>query len=502
MPSKRILKYRRRTVNVLGWVSFALFLCFFTWLWFFLGTQQIYQLNRDRSKFDQQNNIQIAFKTIERETQPLTAGESVTEALWRPFPHYTDGVVNPLWPWVAARFAEDDHAQFFRKGKWFNLTMMLGVLLFIGVGTALAFSRLSAVVIILVGGLGSWLPRATYFQPEPLYYALFFLAWCCALLLMRRNSLWIYGMLGTLSGLAYLAKGSIQLMLVVFVGVTVLRSLAEWFTQRKTRGDSAVERDDPDPEWNLANQFIGLAVVAMMFLIVVGARFNYASEYYGSPTHSYPSYWMWMDDFDTEAIPFMVKYGNAEALANLPAEEKPSPGKYFREHTTEEAVDRLKNGVAEKFRTLFFPLEIKQNKAKTKPWKYILPQRGWVLIGLAALLLIIAIIAQSSKELREQLQKRRRRSAIWMFLFALGCFVAYSLAYGWFTPIGKGDRFMLSLYLPLVVTILWICGRRLRQLRSTSQGPIARLVFGVAHVVILIVVGLRISELIETPLFR
>ena len=281
-----------RRLDFAGWVGFTLFLAFFVWLWFFFGTQLVHQSNRDRSNFDQQHNINLAFHALEREELALVKGESVTAVLWRSFPHYTDGVVNPLWPWVAARFAEEDHSKFFREGKWFNLTLMAGALLVIGIISTLAFSRLSAVIILLLGGLGGWLPRAHYFQPEPIYYVLFLAAWFVALTLMRRNSLFLYGLLGAFAGLAYLAKGSIQLMLIVFFGVTILRSLAEWLTQRKVRGDSVQDRKDPDPEWNLPNQFLGLVVVVMTFLAMTGPLLSYSNETYGNPFHSYPSLWM------------------------------------------------------------------------------------------------------------------------------------------------------------------------------------------------------------------
>ncbi|MBP9105194.1 MAG: VCBS repeat-containing protein, partial [Gemmatimonadaceae bacterium] len=42
----------------------------------------------------------------------------------------------------------------------------------------------------------------------------------------RRNTLWMYGVLGLLLGLSYLAKTSIQAFVLAFVGVTTLRCLA------------------------------------------------------------------------------------------------------------------------------------------------------------------------------------------------------------------------------------------------------------------------------------
>ena len=67
----------------------------YLWLHFYLGTQLIHQTNQDRLNWDQQHNITLAFRTLERESAPLQEGGGVSE-LWKRFPHYTDGVVNPL----------------------------------------------------------------------------------------------------------------------------------------------------------------------------------------------------------------------------------------------------------------------------------------------------------------------------------------------------------------------------------------------------------------------
>jgi hypothetical protein len=40
-------------------------------------------------------------------------------------------------------------------------------------------------------------------------------------------------------------------------------------------------------------------------------------------------------------------------------------------------------------------------------------------------------------------------------MFVLASCLGYGLVYGWYTPIGRGDRFMLSLYLPLAFSFAW-----------------------------------------------
>jgi len=50
-----------------------------------------------------------------------------------------------------------------------------------------------------------------------------------------------------------------------------------------------------------------------------------------------------------------------------------------------------------------------------------------------------------------------RTSALCQGAFILATLLATIAAYGWYTPIGRGDRFMLSLYAPLVFSLIWAC---------------------------------------------
>ena len=89
-----------------------------------------------------------------------------------------------------------------------------------------------------------------------------------------------------------------------------------------------------------------------------------------------------------------------------------------------------------------------------------------------------------------------------MLLFAVGAFVLYAMAYGFYAPIGKGDRFMLSLYLPLAVTFVWVAERLRRQAMRVRHTRWAGWLYTAMHVVLTIVVLTRVVDLLRTPLFR
>lgn len=475
------------------WAAFGAFLLAYTWLFFFLGTHLIRQTNQDRLNWDQQHNIVMSLRTLEAERKPIGPDESVTAALWRPFPRYTDGVVNPLWPWVAARFATDDHEAFFVRGKWFNLILTGAFLITLGIVAARSFSIPSAIAILLIGGFGSALPRAPYFQPEPLYYICFFLAWVCALVLLRRNTLWMYGVLGLLLGLSYLAKTSIQAFVLAFVGVTTLRCLALWWQSRRAQPDAGRETDE---RWNIANHFIGLAVLLMVFFATAGARLSYANEVFGSPFHSYPGYWMWMDDFG-QGADFMQRYPNAEALAKLPAAEKPSAANYLKHHSFKETFDRLWSGTVKKLDEFLAPSEWR------KSGRELIPFRGWLLFALGAQLAAMAGLRWWAMRQKDRwIWPVATQNARWMLLFAAGTFAISALAFGFYEPIGKGDRFLLALYLPLVVTLVWVSERFRRQLQRTDFAMWSNRVFWGIYTAVILAVSVRLIWLVGHPVFQ
>ena len=473
-----------------------MFLVVFTGLYHFFGTNLIYQINQDRTRFDQQHNITLAERSAERAAQPIQPGENVTAGLWRAFPHYTDGVVNPLWPWIAGKLGVEkgEHRQLYERGKWFNVRLTAVFLVVLGLICVRVFSACGAIIIVLLSGFGAFLERAVYFHPESLYYILLLLCWVCALSLLRRNDILLYVAFGLTLGFAWLAKGSVQPLALAFLGVTSIRFGVEWWRRRHKKSS--------DERWSLPTHFIGLAAAATAFLIVAGPRMTYANNYYGAPMHSYPSYWMWMDDFH-EGAEFLRNYPNREALETLTDENRPSAGKYLREHSTAEIAARMTSGIVDKLREMLFPREIKQNKARNKPWKFLLPGRGWYLIWVFLTMIVICALRWSvRKESDVGLRSLQSESAGWMLAFAFACFAISTAAYGFYTPIGKGDRFMLSLYAPMVLTFVWITERFRRQMRNTSRAALTRKVYIGMQSVLLLAISLRLIDLLRTPLFR
>src|SRR5215212_11868884 len=117
--------------------------------------------------------------------------------------------------------------ELFDRGRWFQVFLTATFIVCVGIAACRIFSFPAALNLMLLGGLGALLPRAVYFQPEPLYYVFFFLTWVACVSALKHNSLWIYGLIGVMGGIAYMAKGSVSPLLAVFIAISSLRCVWE-----------------------------------------------------------------------------------------------------------------------------------------------------------------------------------------------------------------------------------------------------------------------------------
>jgi hypothetical protein len=169
-------------------------------------------------------------------------------------------------------------------------------------------------------------------------------------------------------------------------------------------------------------------------------------------------------------------------LEQMPEEERPSPTLYFKKHGLDDALKRLGSGTWEVFSRFFFP-EGKLRwsgffwRSPEKKWEQPLAHRGIYLVLLGGL---CALLAAASGSAFKQLLARPGNIACLCFASALG--IIYLLLYGWYWPIGRGDRFMGSLWIPVVFGLTWLAF----QLRRRAESRFADIVYLTVHGVILI----------------
>lgn len=487
------------------WVALGLALVAFGILYFWLAQLLITQTNhtdKDILGADQKHNLKLAIQTRADLNPDFSAGVSEPIKNW--FPHRTDGVVNPLWPWVAAWLADADHAPsapaevtsqdrtLFNRGRWFNVGLTLGFLVILGVACGRVYSLPATLNVVLLVGLGALLPRAVYFQPEPIYFIFLMLTWVSCIFALKCNTLWAYGAVGVFSGIAYMAKGSIHPLLMVFIGVSTLRWAWGWISSRWP-GESTTL-------WVRRNHFFGLFVLAMCHLFTAGPRLAYSAEVFGSATHSFPGYWMWFDDYES-CFKWMNDHGTKESLLALTDADRPSFKNYAATHSQEQMMDRLINGTQVKLTEFFWPGKTAPSRTQ-KPWKGLLELRGVYLAVLAIMLIAFMIALRWAAPGPEHSGHQLHPETAGIVLFVLGSFAAYSLAYGWYTPIGRGDRFMLSLYGPIILSLVWACEALVKRARRRKAARWYFVAYTAAQWILFAAISWRLIEIARFPQFR
>ena len=390
------------------------------------------------------------------------------------FPQRSDGVRYPLWSWIARSVYTEEETSFFARGKWLNTSLCLIFLAGLALAVARWLDPLATANLLLLSSLGILLVRGTYFQPEPLYYILFFSAIVLAWRILQGGSLWLYTAFGMVGGLAFLSKPSLLPFLIVFCLAFCLRA---FLTLRS--GDTA---------WRLSSNLAGLVLAFTILALMLVPLAFFTEKHFGSPLFNYTKYWMWMDDFMTEAWPFQDKYPGKVQLEQLPEEEKPSPISYFRRHTFDDALKRLGSGTWEVFSRFLFPeTKLKWSglfwRTSEKKWEQPLAHRGIYLMLLAGLCALLAATCGSA--IRQLLNRPGNIAGLCL---AVGLGIIYLLLYGWYWPIGRGDRFMGSLWIPAVFGLTWLAFK----LRCRSESRLGDSVYLSVHGMILISIALQV----------
>lgn len=433
------LIFQQARNNPILWVAFLSVLVAFAWAYSYFGGILIIGKNTDRTGTTQAAFIDAVYRSASlglQEERPSILGE-FSSAL----PQYTDGIVDPLFPWMLRGMADEAPDKVFEAGKWLNFTLSGVLLLVLALGAARAFSFSGAAAVVLMGGFGVILERSAYFSPDALYYLLVVLTWLCALSLIRQNHLWLYGVFGLLLGFSFLAKPLVWPVFAGFVVVSIVRSLWTAFRTRRNR----VEGD----LWSPSNQLVGFAMTIAAFLLVTGPRLSYSAKTFGDPFHSYQKYFIWLDGPE-EAARFQAGHPGKAELDAIPAGETPGLARFLRDEGGLALLERGWRGALSQVKTS------------------VLGRGGWILTYGAFVFLVVAAIHRWAVwHQDDEVWRVRGTSARWMLLF-LGAVVFLSLCHaGIGDPVIAHSTMTTSLFLPILVTFVWISERYRRQMQRS-----------------------------------
>ncbi|MCI0709066.1 MAG: hypothetical protein L0154_02790 [Chloroflexi bacterium] len=368
---------------------------------YFYGVYRQWNANQDRQKVDQHAYIQYS-------------KEIATEFIFR-----GDHNRMPLYPALQALHyssGESDEA-FFREGKAVNVGLS-GLML---IGIALLWWRimgpLSATVAIILTMVFVYPPITPYFTVEVLFFALFLACLMLAGYLLVKPSLKLATGLGVLFGITHLAKGSILLLIVIFVLIYAMKALVEHRNIKRLGYHSLV-----------------VLAVVLSFLVTVYPYIADTKAVFGSYFYNVnTTFYIWYDSW-SEVTQGTRAYGDREHYPDMPAEDIPGMAKYLCEHSVvEDIAGRFTYGFSKNF--------VDHTLRSYGYGKYIL-----------AYAILLAGITYQRPDRTWRFIKQHR----WLVLYVALSFVAYQAAFAWYLPISSGKRFLLTLWLPCVTVMFWL----------------------------------------------
>ena len=363
---------------------------------------------------------------------------SVSEPLKKLVPHRTDGLAQPLWPWLAAlRLDAQDLPGSLHDLAWFRVGLTLGCLILLGLVCARHFALPAALLVVALTAFHGWLGTVATFSGATLFHLFFLLTWLACLYALQRNSLWVYGLVGGFGALAYLSVDRILPLLAVFIIVSTLRALwgwivAHWCTHEGTS------------LWVRRNHLFGLLLLATAAGFIAGPRMTEAHRQFGHPAFHYTDSIRWLDHREA-AETWIERHPDRASLEKIPVLAKPSARLYFQTHSTQEVQQRLLSGTS---------LLLGRLKGRG----------GEVLAVLLVLLLAFTLACRFSTPKACHAGERLHPETVPTVLFLVAATLTYGVIAAWDVAVLPAN-YLHALTAPLTLSLLWGCESVLRRAR-------------------------------------
>jgi len=336
----------------------------------------------------------------------------------------------PLYPGLMSFFYKQGMSDqdFFEVGK--NIGIAIGLI--VSAVTFFLFNRVSNTVDALVGTLVTMFTvvvyKSPYFQSEMLFYGLNLILFYLLLSLIRDPQIKTAAFAGVVGGIAHLTKASVLPAILLAVVLIIIRGVIYWRQQ-----DVDTQLKSYSRKRYMLNH-VGYACALLgLFLLVIFPYIQTSKERFGHYFYNVNStFYMWYDSWE-EVKEGTRAHGDRVGWPDMPEEQIPSMQKYIREHSLYEMGRRIMKGV------ILLGGKIFQSY-------------GYAEFVLAYTIALALLFIQNRKQVFHLL----RQTNPCVLLFVFGYFLGYVILYAWYTPIATGLRFVLTLFLPAMLLIVWL----------------------------------------------
>ncbi|MEQ1748998.1 MAG: hypothetical protein ABL974_06220 [Prosthecobacter sp.] len=439
MPS-----YPRHRLHLwLRWTTFALTLAGVLFLHFEIAQRALHSASKEPLSKLEERHLKLTEQTVIDLNPQFT--QSISEPLKRMVPHRTDGMAQPLWPWVAAwmHTAADLPGSLHRAGV-FRLGLVIGFLILLSVTCARSFTLPAALLVLMISGFHGFLPTLASYSGATLFHLFFLIGWIACVYGLQRNSLWVYGLIGAFSALAYLAEDRALPLALVFLFVSTARAIWGWLHMHWVKKEST-------SLWVWRNHLFGLILFGSMFGFIAGPRLVEAQAQFGHGLFSYVDQVRWLDDAPA-AQAWVAKHPDAASLKAMPIQERLNAQIYLSGHTKLEIQARLLSGL----NTL---------------WLRYAQDGGWQLVVLILLLVAISSAVRWGTPKASHAGQRLHPETITTVLFILGASVATIGIAAWDSAVWETDH-VRALLAPLALSLIWACESVLRRAKRRKASRI------------------------------
>lgn len=366
----------------------------------------------------------------------------------------TDGNRHPLYPGLLAPFAQPEWS-YFTTAKLLNLTIAtLTLLVTYWISRKVSGIPAALLTVVLLSHAHRFLDSAAKVVVEPLLTLIVIVVWF--LVWEGRGSVVYWGLAGLGAGLAYLAKGTGQIVLLAFLAASVLLYGKEVLRKR------------------------GVWFFVAGYVVLASGLWLYNAFRYGNPFYSFSTtHAMWLDTWeerymaDSSRLPTMITY--------------------FQSHSLQQIGQRLSNGlvsVSKPIRQTWVPL-----------WDVILPLGQ--MVGLA--ILVLRVTSASDRSRSEDHVSPWRRAVADLrahregLVFTVILLAMWYVLFAWYFPVSDSPRFFLPVA-PIVhcgIASALVLGARtiVGQLpwpRGTTRAALINATYLAAVVVVILVVSTQI----------